>query len=247
MRVFRRPASGSSDRKRLKMLPPPSKAGTALESRSPTAGQRPCPPLIAPHRKRNHMSRAGRTTPTVLTDALAEAWPAPADLCARARLLARAKTQICAANRNGIVGVSLAVAQPEPSPSSPRRAPRPHVDPSYPGSPLGAPVPRDITSPSPTRSGQSSRDHAPSRSARPASSASRRRRQHPAVHRPWPRWATRDLKAEVGFPAVLTCQNGRIWLGLARRGTEPVDVQLAVLDGEKGLLTCQMLDQGGRG
>ena len=198
VRVFRRPASGSSDRKRLKMLPPPSKAGTALESRSPTAGQRRCPLLIAPHRKRNHMSRAGRTTPTVLTDALAEAWPAPADLCAfrAARALQDADSR-WQSQRDRRRQPRRRTRQNH---CRPPLAARPATRrPVYPGSPLGAPAPRDITSPSPTRSGQSSRDHAPSRSARPASSASRRR-QHPAVQQTVAEVGSQRPEGGGGFP-----------------------------------------------
>ena len=106
-------------------------------------GQRPLPApdhpeqaahAAATHREPNHMNRAKRAAPTVLTaTSLAEAWPAPADLRPfRGRLLERAKAQITLPIADGITGVSLAVAAAGTIAvlASPRA--RPHVDRSYP-------------------------------------------------------------------------------------------------------------------
>jgi hypothetical protein len=80
------------------------------------------------------MNRTKRASPTVRTAApLAEAWPAPDDLCSfRAYLLERAQSQIALSVADGITGVSLAIAPARTIAvlASPRA--RPHVDTSYP-------------------------------------------------------------------------------------------------------------------
>ena len=177
-------------------MPATRKQGPRWKTARPP-GQRPLPApdhpeqaahAAATHREPNHMNRAKRATPTVLTaTSLAEAWPAPADLRPFRGQPSRARQGANhAANRRRDHR-----GQPRRRGRQNHRRPRlaaraatrrpvlPHMV-----RPLGATVLRAPFGHRRPRSGQSSRDHAPSAPLARPRQPSTRRRQHPAVQRP---------------------------------------------------------------